>query len=43
MPLSWIQQVVRQWLAKNHAEQIRKNQANIRVLTKKDPITNNDF
>ncbi len=36
MPLSWIEQMVRQWLAKYKAEQIRQNQAKIRALTSED-------
>ncbi len=36
MPLSWIEQMVRQWLAKHRAEQIRQNQAKIRALASED-------
>jgi hypothetical protein len=32
--LSWIEQVVRQWLVKRHYELIQQNQAKIRALTK---------
>jgi hypothetical protein len=33
LPLSWIEQMVRQWLAKKRAEEIRQNQAKIKALT----------
>ena len=33
MPMSWMEQVVRQWLKRRRAELIQQNQANIRALT----------
>jgi hypothetical protein len=33
MPLSWIEQMIRQWREKQRAKQIRQNQATIRALT----------
>lgn len=33
MPMSWMEQVVRQWMKRRRAELIRQNQVNIRALT----------